>query len=182
MAIRHADVLLFALAAPMMAAMAAPSQASTYRNGEYGVQATVPDGLRTCPVLSWTHEHGIGIILDGGRDCHVKAKTAMSIIADYNVLWDDLAAIREALCKPDKTQHIVNAPDLPRLGGLPSAVCRRESGDGEVELQVLAVVGNPQDGIYYSAWLFTTEDRLDGDLPAFRDFLKAVHFFKPDNP
>lgn len=188
----------FLIALLTAVAMVWPSstEARTKRNARFGFEFTYPDGFSLCP--PGADGAAEVVALDSGDPVcrHRETQPVMGVGANFNALFErnaqeSAASLCRDILEHDKTVRQGEAPALPRLGGLPSAVCRTDAENGWIDIIVIAMSRqrqNPPTGISaeeaktpnmtYDAWLHTNADRLQHDLPLFRDMLKSIRFHK----
>jgi hypothetical protein len=177
----------------MAAALAAtvPVRMSAQTNGsevpEYGIRATIPAGLPVCWAKSATHVHGVGTVLLGS-DCENKDdQPAFNIWADGNVLFqeDALKMLAGDDRCADSPPAWANGEWTNAIGGLKTAICRKEHADGTVDLVLAAQAGEWPDDlsdvpyVNYTVNFKTTRPRQGADFEVFKKFLRSITISSP---
>jgi hypothetical protein len=186
------SVLRLTIVALAVSAMPAAAGTLHFQNDEFNFHAAFPEGSRVCQAVSSQHPYGYfswygqPTACDGAKaDANI---STMGVYATYNVTYQRSPwGVLPKTCRPVKPDP-APAVDAKTLGELAfrrykSVQCVTKGADGSIDIEVVTQAGKWVDGnepsfqtplINYRATLHTSADRLDKDLPMFRQFLSKV--------
>jgi hypothetical protein len=171
----------------LAALLTVASSVDAFKNGEYGLDATIPSGFPECVARSGTgHIHGVGTVLIG-RDCENRNRQpAFDIWADYNTADypDALEVLRSEQCTGSRLRW-TNDEWSRAIGGLRTAVCRFEGSGDSFELRLAAQAwrrpGETLSYINYTVHFIGMKSRADRDLQVLRGFVRTIRIVEPES-
>jgi hypothetical protein len=154
---------------------------------EFGFAATVPDGLPICKAESASHIHGVGTVLVGSDCDNRERQPAFNVWAEYNVLFKEnaLEVLGDDPRCSGSTPVWGQGEWANAIGGLKTAMCRREKPDGAVDFVFVAQAGkwpDDQDNtayINYTVNFNSTRERLARDVDVLNQFLNSIKISPP---
>ena len=177
-------LLIFSVAVALL--VTATVRAEVYRNQEFGITITVPEGAVLCPVPKEQHDHGPLFLLGTSHlgGCTDSERNRLIVVfAGYNA-----ADVTKKLHDFMKWQCINIAEDMCgvapsdlRITGLPSEAARVDRPNRWIDIIVVTQAGTPDPSfdssvpsINYTLRLHTRAEYLEEDLYTFRIILNTI--------
>jgi len=170
----------------------AATRKTVFRNREYGITLSAPEGGWLCPTQGNGVVHGASLLL-GTEDTSLCRKSSgkrwIETFAAYNIAEDSKTLHTFLNSECDYPSHYGNEPNAMcspapaglSVNGLPSEAARIDHLNGLIEIIVVTQAGKPNPdfdasvpSINYDLSLHTDAVHLDEDLAVFRAVLNAV--------
>lgn len=185
-AVARSILMAIALAVALVVETSAQNPASEVP--EYGIRATIPDGLPVCWAEVLSHVHGVGTVLVGS-DCENKNDgPAFNLWADWNTTSYETpldSLVHHPFCAGSAPTW-AGSEWTDAIGSLKTAMCRNDRPNGRVEIAFVAQAGKwPDDPgnvpfVDYDVNFVTTQERLTADLVVLKKFLRSIAISPPE--
>jgi len=165
----------------------AASKRKIYRNAEFGIVFTVPDGALLCRIPPAAHDHGPYMLLNPTSETgclDLEHNRSIDIFASYNVAADTkkLSDFLNEQCASVGGRACTAAPADLRVFRLQSAAAKVDRSDGWIDVFVVTQVGDLNSrapGVKYAFTLRTTTNDVGRDLIVFRTVLRTIRLSPP---
>jgi hypothetical protein len=184
----HARLLATAVVMVTTLMNAAGDKPQIYRNEEFGITLTMPEGVLLCPTPDDEHDHGPLTLLGTADAKHcqdAEHRRNIDIFASFNAIEETktLDNFLKSQCTGVFKGGCLPAPPRLSVNGLRSAAARVNHANGWIDILVVTQAGKPDplfDGsvpsINYDLSLHTRPEHLKEDLRVFRTVLETIRF------
>lgn len=169
------------------------AEGQIFVNEDMRLSAVFPAGSRVCMARSGDAARGFystyGLEVQGCPERGDLPATRMGINSIFNALdyptVDAALADRECLALSPQLSRRLGAPNL-RIGGHRTRICQSDEGGGWIGITLHALAGqrhgSPADNLpvaEYTAFLSTSPERFDQDIPMFLAFVDRLRIGLP---